>query len=177
MKAVILIVLPILFGFPAAEDHLPLDPPARKKFDNAIRSAFGVEDFSLTIHGNSVPPDAPGADEINGLTYQVRSGGQLKGYAYLTHGMGRYEAFDFVVLYSTDLQIQKVDILVYRSDHGYEIMNKRWLAQFNGKTGCNLVYGKDIDAISGATLSGTSLTETIAENCELMKLNANFDPR
>jgi Na+-translocating ferredoxin:NAD+ oxidoreductase RnfG subunit len=52
--------------------------------------------------------------------------------------------------------------LVYREDHGGEVGSKRWLNQFSGKSKAdNLIYQKDIAAISGATISAKSMTNEI----------------
>jgi hypothetical protein len=50
-------------------------------------------------------------------------------------------------------------------------MNKGWLRQFIGITGCELDYGKDIDAISGATISASSLTIEIRKWCKFLEDN------
>lgn len=98
----------------------------------------------------------------------VRSGEETVGIMVLTASKGRTEYFDYLVLYDTSLQILALDVLEYRSDHGYEIMNKGWLRSFTGKTGCDLEYGRDIDAISGATLSAGSLTRDIGKWCRAL---------
>ena len=47
--------------------------------------------------------------------------------------------------------------MVYRESHGWEIKDCRFRAQFQGKRASDpLVLGKDIDAISGATISSAS---------------------
>jgi hypothetical protein len=127
---------------------------AQKRLNSALEETFQTPYLSFL-------PDKG----VEGL-YQIIIRDMEKGHALFRSAKGRYEEFDFLVLFSTEWTILKVEILVYRSDHGYEIMNKNWLSQFNGKTGCELTYGNEIDAISGATLSGNSLTETISKFCE-----------
>ena len=49
-----------------------------------------------------------------------------------------------------------------REDHGGEISSKRWLKQFFGfEKNQNIIYRKDIAGISGATISATSLTNSV----------------
>ncbi|MCF8338435.1 MAG: FMN-binding protein [Bacteroidales bacterium] len=78
----------------------------------------------------------------------------------LATAKGRYDYFDFMVLFDKDLKINKVKVLIYRSGHGYEITNKRWLSQFKREKR-PYRYGKNIDAISGATLSGDAITQRL----------------
>ena len=40
---------------------------------------------------------------------------------------------DFVVIYSTEFQILKSNVVIYREDYGGEIGSPRWLSQFEGK--------------------------------------------
>lgn len=170
MRICILSFVLIFCSFcPVEEDLLPKGP-ARKKLDNAIRAAFGTEDFSLVYAADSGSAAQSAPPSMDGTRMQVLVGGKEAGYALFSSAMGRYDKFDFVVLYSMERTILHVEVLEYRSDHGFEITSKKWLAQFKGKTGCGLVYGKDIDAVSGATLSGTSLVNAIASFCEKEKI-------
>lgn len=80
---------------------------------------------------------------------------------------GAYDPFFFGVIYHPNLEIRKIKILEYFSDFGYEISSKRWLRQFEGKSGCEADFGKRIDGISGATISVKSLIQEIETNCTL----------
>ena len=64
------------------------------------------------------------------------------------------EFFDYYILYSATATIRNVKIFNYQSTHGQEVTAKSWLKQFanyNGKE--PLVVGRNVDAISGATIS------------------------
>ena len=81
------------------------------------------------------------------------------GYACFASSKGKNDYFDYMVIFDTDLLIKKVVVLVYRSTYGGEIMSRSWLKQFIGKSrGKSLQIDKDIDSISGATLSAPSIT-------------------
>ena len=117
-----------------------------------------------------IPPAAipePG-EQAKCELFQLHGDDGPLGILLLASAKGRYEYFDYMVLYDNTLNIIQVDILVYRSDHGYEIMNKGWLKQFIGSKGCDLVYGRDIDALSGATLSAGALTTDIQRWCKVL---------
>ncbi|MCZ4695212.1 FMN-binding protein [Ancylomarina euxinus] len=81
------------------------------------------------------------------------------GYACFASSKGKNDYFDYMVIFDADLIIKKVVVLVYRSTYGGEIMSRSWLKQFIGKSrGESLQIDKDIDSISGATLSAPSIT-------------------
>jgi len=79
-----------------------------------------------------------------------------------------YEYFDYTILLDANLSILKVAVVDYPGDYGYEITSKGWLKQFKGYKGEQLKYGKDIDAISGATISANSLTLDIVAVHDLL---------
>lgn len=142
------------------------DKSIEKKLNKVLRKSFGTEHVvrePLKIDIDHERPE-PG---LQLFSLSGRSG--LLGYMIVTAAKGRYDYFDYSVLYDPDLRIRHIEILTYRSDHGYEIASRKWLGQFRGKDGCDLAYGVDIDAIGGATLSASSITSDIGFLCRLMR--------
>ena len=86
------------------------------------------------------------------------------GYACFASSRGKNDYFDYMVIFDKDLVIKQVKVLIYRSTYGGEIMSRSWLKQFIGKTnGREMAMDKDIDGISGATLSAPSITQGIKD--------------
>ena len=84
------------------------------------------------------------------------------GYFAIDQSMGQYDNFDYLVLFDSNLKILTVKLLAYREDYGYEISSKWWLSQFIGKkSGDKMEYKQDIDALSGATISAKSITNSL----------------
>ncbi len=95
---------------------------------------------------------------------RLRSAETDLGYACFASSKGKNDYFDYMVIFDKDLVIKQVKVLIYRSTYGGEIMSRSWLKQFIGKTnGKEMTMNKDIDGISGATLSAPSITEGIKE--------------
>ncbi len=78
-----------------------------------------------------------------------------------------------MVLFKPDLTINAVKILVYREDQGAEIMSGSFVRQFRGKNSFSkLELGKDIQGISGATISCRSTVEGVKKLTKrIYKLN------
>lgn len=94
--------------------------------------------------------------------YKVMADGTHAGYMYLDKAPSKFDKFDYMVIYKPDLSIKIVRVLVYREDQGGEIMSNSFLKQFNGKNSFSkLELGKDIQGISGATLSCRSTVEGV----------------
>ncbi len=79
-----------------------------------------------------------------------------------------FEYFDYFFVTDTSGKVKLVRVFNYRATHGHEIMSRGWLRQFVGYSGNEeLLYGKDIEAISGATVSANAINDDIQEkvNC------------
>lgn len=86
------------------------------------------------------------------------------GYVCFAASKGKNDYFDYMVIFDNEFVIKQVKVLIYRSTYGGEIMSRSWLKQFIGKTsGQEMAMDKDIDGISGATLSAPSITQGIRE--------------
>ena len=112
-----------------------------------------------------------GANLIGYLSLNKSYSCRVGGCAVWTPNVGsksNYDPFYYVIISNPDLSIKKVEIIEYFSDYGYEITNKKWLAQFIGLFSGNLTYEDDIDGISGATISVKSLIEDVNENGDLL---------
>lgn len=163
----LLVVTIVLIGSETSAKNYP--KPIQKRIDKAIKSAFKVEDVQfeelpeITFSEN----DFPGIEKlsINRLSLKDES----IGMACFASSEGKNDLFDYLVLFDNSLTIKKVVILIYRSSYGGEIMAKYWLKQFEGKyNGEQLEFEKDIDSISGATVSAPAITTGIKSISLLM---------
>ncbi len=85
-----------------------------------------------------------------------------KGYLVISSGLGRYKRFDFMILYSLDKKLLEVRVLTYRSEYGSQITSAAWLRKFSElDTETNIQYGEEVNALSGATFSASSITGEI----------------
>jgi len=80
------------------------------------------------------------------------------------------EFFDYFILFDGNGAVRLVKIYNYEATHGQEIMNKGWLKQFQKYDGSqSLAVGKNIDAISGATISVYALTNDVLKTTGILK--------
>ncbi len=80
------------------------------------------------------------------------------------------EYFDYFMLFDKDKYVQQVKVFNYKATHGYEITAKGWLNQFVGYSGSEpLRVNKNVDSISGATISVYAITGDIEVKTELLK--------
>lgn len=86
--------------------------------------------------------------------YIGKKKGVIQGYAIITEEIGKFHPFTFIVVVKPNGKINNVAVLVYRESRGSEIVRKRFLYQFIGKSFKNPIrINKDIINITGATMS------------------------
>ena len=86
-----------------------------------------------------------------GRVNACRAGGCSVGY---TTTDGESEFFDYFIFFDATATIQLVKIYNYQASYGQEVTSSNWLKQFKNYTGKEeLIVGRNIDAISGATIS------------------------
>lgn len=124
--------------------------------------------------GSSLVPDfrsitdeqAAGIERRSGIAVRRR---QLRawrvsdgGWCIVDEVAGDHDFIPFALGLDDRGAITSVEILAYHEYVGGEVREPKWLAQFLGKTdGASLELGKDIENISGATLSSQHVTDGI----------------
>jgi Na+-transporting NADH:ubiquinone oxidoreductase subunit C len=84
------------------------------------------------------------------------------GYFFIDAVIGKHDLITYAVALTKDGKIRQVEILEYREAYGGEVRNAHWRAQFSGRQhGDTVRIGRDIQNISGATLSCEHLTDGI----------------
>lgn len=101
-----------------------------------------------------------------GRVYSCRSGGCS--FASDTSPGVSSEYFDYFMLFDSEKAVREVKVYNYQATHGYEITAKGWLKQFHGHKGGELHVGKNIDAISGATISAYAITQDVVAKTNLL---------
>jgi hypothetical protein len=84
------------------------------------------------------------------------------GYFFVDAVVGKHDLIDYAVALTADGQVRQVEILEYREAYGGEVRNSHWRSQVVGRHhGDPVQIGRDIQNISGATLSCQHLTDGI----------------
>jgi len=134
----------------------------QKRINKALKLSFGSDEFQL----EKFNLDSISFEEYAGVSKvrieTIKNIHDTLGYSVFASSKGKNDLFDYMLLFDNELKIQQVVILIYRSSYGGEIMARYWLKQFIGKSnGENMEFEKDIDSISGATISAPAITKGI----------------
>jgi electron transport complex protein RnfG len=109
-------------------------------------------------------------ESASGRAYTALVGGEVAGYAAVAESPGFAGPIKLLVGFTDDFTIAGVRIISMLETAGYgtRAESEPWfLAQFEGKAG-GLQYGRDIDALSGATVSSAAILEAVNNARELI---------
>ena len=145
---------------------------SNKRVDKEIKNSFNLDSYApKLIELDTTLKSELKADFWNNNFFKIENEESIVGYAYLGQGFGKTDNFEYLLLFDKDLIIIKSKVLKYREDYGGEIASKRWLKQFIGKSSKDkLLYGTNIAAISGATLSVRSMTNSVNKVLESLAI-------
>ncbi len=105
------------------------------------------------------------------VVYVAESDGKHDGYAIKDEEKGMHEPIDFAVKFSTAGAVERIEILEYREAYGDEVRGDRFRAQFRGKTSSDpITAGKDIDIVSGASISSRSVALGVKRDTLVLEL-------
>ena len=146
-----------------------------------------IQSFYSTDLSNLHRMDISGTGpEQSGRYFSVKDQ-DLKGYVYVgranscrsggcSNGQspaeGASEYFDYFILFDAGGVVRQVRVFNYQATHGHGITSRGWLKQFSGYDGGKrLEPGKDVDSISGATISVRSITAEVENRTRELKMS------
>jgi len=123
-------------------------------------ATFAPEFKTLTKQQVSAIEKASGVDVHNNdlKVWRVSTGG----WFIADQVVGKHEYIPLALGLDAQGAVKAVEILEYREAYGDQVRNPAWRSQFTGKKhGAALTLTKDIQNISGATLSSRHITDGI----------------
>jgi len=154
-KAITVIVIALLF-FSFKASYWELDKDSRATVYKSIAKIFNSQTCNL--------------DPIDDTFYSISEDDSIIGYLAVTDAPSKFHRFDYYVLFNDKEEILKVEVLHYRENYGGEICSKKWLKQFVGIDTENYSnFNREIDGISGATISVNSLKYSLLKISNKLK--------
>jgi len=97
------------------------------------------------------------------VVYVARSGEHVDGYALFDQERGQHELIDIATFFDAQGQVTDVEVMTYREAYGEAIRSTRFRQQFVGRDASSgFAAGRDVDIISGATLSSGAMARAVA---------------
>ncbi|SHJ76735.1 FMN-binding domain-containing protein [Tangfeifania diversioriginum] len=159
---------------------IPDDLP--RQVSRELKKQFGKNEVVLAEENNAALPDK------TGQFFRILSDSDSTTEGYLHYGRVKTcraggcalpggndsgtdsEYFDYLIVFGTDASVQAVKIYNYQASYGHEIAARGWLKQFRDfTTDDTLDVGKNIDGISGATVSVHAITDDVQWKTQLLK--------
>ncbi|SDC90801.1 FMN-binding domain-containing protein [Williamwhitmania taraxaci] len=173
-KTILSLISAICFVSALAQTSIDYQPKALLK---TLQKA-GITDVS-TVKELTLPELKNLQQTLNGKFFKIETN-NVSQYKYIyvgrvnscraggcsiTHSVnniGDSEYFDYYILFDKNKTVRVVTVFNYQATHGQEVTAKGWLKQFIGHNGSEpLKVDKNIDAISGATISVYAITSDI----------------
>jgi hypothetical protein len=177
MKILLLLLIIVTMAFGETSEPSPDFNP--RSLHNSLKKITGDENYhkeELAMQN----PDSYGS--MNGKFFRVICGSGNVFFVYLGRvnscrasgcsinaPLGEFEFFDYYTIYDSNYKVNQVRVYNYEASHGQEITARGWLKQFIGyQEGNFLEVGKNVDAISGATISVNGIVNDVKEKTVLL---------
>lgn len=183
MKICILAFLSLFFNGPLSQPDVNY---SHKSLFKEIEKVWGIDDPALKEI--KIPDSIQRKNSILGKFFRIDANQNVSQYNYIFIGRvnscraggcsisndlghdSNSEYFDYFILFDESKTVQLVKVFNYQATHGQEVSAKGWLKQFVGFDGKKpLTVGKNIDAISGATISVYGITLDVEDKTALLK--------
>jgi len=103
--------------------------------------------------------------------YAAKQNDRVMGYVFEDQVMGKWGPIHYTMSLSPEGQVIEVSVLDYQEIRGKPVAKNRFLKQYQNKTIHNPVkLKKDIDGITGATISSRSLTDGVRKILYIFEL-------
>ncbi len=145
-----------------ATQYLTVEQAQRVLFPTA--AAFAPAALEITPEQLKVIEQASGTRVLNRSpkAWRAMAGDTVLGHVFIDQVYGKHEFITYALGVTANGAVAGVEILDYRETHGDQVRQPRWRAQFLGKDADDAVkLGRDIQNISGATLSCRHLTDGV----------------
>jgi len=124
--------------------------------------------FPAVIEVSTLSLDA-GSHEFP-KAYQIKGPSGLIGYSVDHRVVSRSGPFMINVLLDENLYIKRATVTSYPAERGRQVRSRRFTGQFEGKGPKDPIQiGKDIDAITAATISSRVMTDGIRDIVKMLK--------
>lgn len=144
-----------------AETYFTQEQVQKTLYPSATK--FELKDIALDkAQIAKIEDSSPTSTPIPSKLWEAYEGDKLLGYVLIDKVLGRHEFITYAVAMSLGGEVQQIEVMEYLESYGSQIRNEKWRAQFTGKKhGDTLKLTKDIQNITGATLSCKHITEGI----------------
>lgn len=103
--------------------------------------------------------------------WKIYNNQKLTNIAFLDNVYGKALPITFLVILDLDGKVIHTSIIKYREQYGGGVANENWLIQFLGfDSNSNFTIGKEVQGLSGATISANSISRGIKKITLLFRL-------
>jgi hypothetical protein len=157
-----MVILAIISGCAASSSY-------NETRTNAAHELFGgmTEITEMSISRDAPAWVRPGILNIS----RIEDANGVLGYIVESEVVSRSGPFKIRVFLDRQIEVKRASVISYPWKRGRDVRKRDFVSQFEGKGPADVVeIGKDIDAITGATISSRVMTEGVHDSIKLVKL-------
>jgi Na+-translocating ferredoxin:NAD+ oxidoreductase RnfG subunit len=151
---------------------------AIQSLDQALKTSFPEADSFLFQSLTLSPSERESLEKDLGshvfspacLVVQAKALSKTVGLAMADDELGKHLPISFLVALRIDGKVRRVELLDYREHYGRGIQARAFMAKFEGKGVADpIVVGKDIDAVTGATISSKAVSLGVRKSLHILR--------
>jgi Na+-translocating ferredoxin:NAD+ oxidoreductase RnfG subunit len=102
---------------------------------------------------------------------EIKGPSDLLGYCVESKVVSRSGPFKILVLLDPQVYVKRASVISYPWGRGRDVRKRAFTSQFEGKgPGDPIQVGKDIDVMTGATISSNVMAEGVRDTIKLVEL-------
>jgi len=165
LVAVFILLLLNFSNYSLAEELIKVDEALKKIYPKATQfnaKSFVLSEEQISILEEKAKINFGGNHSSQVQMTIVREGDQILGFAFEDTVVGKWGPIHYLVGLDAQGTVLQVIVLDYREIRGKPVAKKRFLRQYKKKSVDDPVkLRRDIDGVTGATISSRSLTNGI----------------
>lgn len=123
-----------------------------------------AEKFIETLSAKNIEPQDGNVAHI----FRCEKAGKTTGYAFIDNQVGKHMPITYIVGISPEGKVGRIEIMVYRENHGSQVRDQSFLRQFQDKSiSDDLRIGQGIRHVTGATISSKSISVGVRRALEI----------
>ena len=165
IRSVVSLTLLMIISSCATSDSSSSDEERMKSVLQIFPSAINITEpqISQEVLNSGLPDDAK-VSEIKGPL-------GLLGFCVESKVVSRSGPFKIRVLLDPQVYVKRASVISYPWSHGRDVRKRAFTSQFEGKgPGDSIQMGRDINAMTGATISSNVMAEGVRDAIKLVEL-------
>ena len=145
-----------------ADVYLTKDQALSLVLGDDTEKTYEPQSLDKPLYADLAQRGLVGEQKAQAHFFVAKRDGQVTGYALIDSEVGKHLPITYIVGFSPDGLVSRVEMMVFREIRGWEARERRFMAQFEGRrSGDKLQIGGSLKNVTGATLSSRAIAKGV----------------